>query len=303
MADMLKAVTTESAERRGALFYQLCTHLNWIDLYPINPHSLASFRLTFFSSRAKDDPIDSQLLEELVRTHPDRLRPYLPESTTERKLDQYCRQRRSLLDLATKTELKLISTLKQYFPLAVNLFAAVGMKSDIALNFLSRWPTLNDLRRAKAHTVRSFFYAHNSHRVNVPIKIHDHFRRHSSNSAILLSTSGSKRWISMVMADDENSDFVGKRRGTESDKGNRRNFLSGYHAPPLKRMWLVCGLCHGRAEAECSVRATALGGTNSAGSLGRFGDADEAERSIGGGIIRLSEESSRAQLFAFSSPA
>jgi transposase len=149
-------------QRRGALFYQLCTHLNWIDLYPINPHSLASFRLTFFSSRAKDDPIDSQLLEELVRTHPDRLRPYLPESTTERKLDQYCRHRRSLLDLATKTELKLISTLKQYFPLAVNLFAAVGMKSDIALNFLSRWPTLNELHRAKTHTIRSFFYAHNS---------------------------------------------------------------------------------------------------------------------------------------------
>jgi len=97
-----------------------------------------------------------------VRTHSDRLRPYQPESTTERKLDQYCRHRRSLLDLATKTELKLISTLKQYFPLAVNLFAAVGMKSDIALNFLSRWPTLDELQRAKTHTVRSFFYAHNS---------------------------------------------------------------------------------------------------------------------------------------------
>jgi hypothetical protein len=40
-------------QRRGALFYQLCTHLNWIDLYPINPHSLSSFRLTFFSSRPK----------------------------------------------------------------------------------------------------------------------------------------------------------------------------------------------------------------------------------------------------------
>jgi hypothetical protein len=46
--------------------------------------------------------------------------------------------------------------------LAVDLFAAVGMKSDIALNFLSRWPTLNELHRAKAHTQRSFFYAHNS---------------------------------------------------------------------------------------------------------------------------------------------
>ena len=36
------------------------------------------------------------------------------------------------------------------------------MKSDIALDFLSRWPTLNELHRAKTHTVRSFFYAHNS---------------------------------------------------------------------------------------------------------------------------------------------
>ena len=149
-------------QRRGALFFQLCTHSGWIDLYAINPHSLASFRQTFFSSRAKDDPVDSQLLEELLRTHPERLRSYQPEPTSERKLDQYCRQRRSLRDLATKTELKLISTLKQYFPLAVNLFAEVGLKSDIALNFLSRWPTLDELHRAKAQTVRSFFYAHNS---------------------------------------------------------------------------------------------------------------------------------------------
>jgi Transposase len=96
-------------QRRGPLFYQLC-NLEWIDLYPVNPQSLASFRQTFFSSRAKDDPVDSQLLEELVRTHGDRLRPYQPQPISERKLDQYCRLRRGLLDLATQTELKLIST-------------------------------------------------------------------------------------------------------------------------------------------------------------------------------------------------
>ena len=149
-------------QRRGALFYHLCTHLSWIDLYPINPLSLASFRKTFFSSRAKDDPVDSQLLEELPRTHPERLRSYQPEPTAERKLDQYCRQRRRLRDLATKTELKLISTLKQYFPLAVHLFDEAGMKSDIVLSFLSCWPTLDELQRARTQTVRSFFYAHNS---------------------------------------------------------------------------------------------------------------------------------------------
>jgi transposase len=149
-------------QRRGPLFYQLCSHLDWIDLYPVNPLSLASFRLTFFSSRAKDDPVDSQLLEELLRTHGDRLRPYQPRPSLERKLDQYCRHRRSLVDLATQTELTLISTLKKYFPLVIHLFDGVGMKSDIALSFLSRWPTLPELQKTKPDIIRAFFYAHNS---------------------------------------------------------------------------------------------------------------------------------------------
>jgi Transposase len=149
-------------QRRGPLFYQLCSHLEWIDLYPVNPQSLASFRQAFFSSRAKDDPVDSQLLEELVRTHGDRLRPYQAQPISERKLDQYCRLRRGLLDLATQTELKLISTVKQYFPLVLDLFGGVGLKADIVLSFLSRWPTLAELQKAQANTVRSFFYAHNS---------------------------------------------------------------------------------------------------------------------------------------------
>jgi len=71
-------------------------------------------------------------------------------------------QRRSLLGLATKTELKLIFDSEAIFSCAVDLFEAVGMKSDIALNFLSRLATMHELRRAKTHTVRSFFYAHNS---------------------------------------------------------------------------------------------------------------------------------------------
>jgi hypothetical protein len=72
-------------QRRGPLFYQLCSHLQKIDLYPVYPQSLASFRQRFFSSRAKDDPVDSQLLEELVRTHGDRLRAYEPQPISERK--------------------------------------------------------------------------------------------------------------------------------------------------------------------------------------------------------------------------
>jgi transposase len=148
-------------QRRGALFYQLCAHLDWIDLYPINPQSLHNFRQTFFCSRAKDDPTDSRLLEELLRTHGDRLRSYQPQSSSERQLDQYCRARRNLVNAATQIELKLIANLKQYFTLAVELFAPLSLKSDLALSFLFRWPSLDHLRRSNSRTLRAFFYAHN----------------------------------------------------------------------------------------------------------------------------------------------
>jgi len=59
--------------------------------YP-NPGSLST-GLLFYTSRAKDDPIDSQLLEDLLRSHPDRLRMYQPAPELERKLELFCQQR------------------------------------------------------------------------------------------------------------------------------------------------------------------------------------------------------------------
>ena len=62
----------EPSTRRGPLFHSLSQHSDWIDIFPVNPQSLARYRQTFYPSRAKDDPVDSQLLEELIRSHPDR---------------------------------------------------------------------------------------------------------------------------------------------------------------------------------------------------------------------------------------
>ena len=95
------------------------------------------------------------------------------------------------------------------------------------------------------------------HRLISRLKIQVHSRRHSSNSAILLSTSGPKRWISMVMANDENSDFMGKRRGTESDKGNRHKFsLRISRSPTEKDCGLSAAFVTKGLWLKCSVRAT-----------------------------------------------
>ena len=44
-------------QRRGPLFHCLIQCLEWMDLCPINPQTLARYRQAFYTSRAKDDPI------------------------------------------------------------------------------------------------------------------------------------------------------------------------------------------------------------------------------------------------------
>ena len=64
------------------------------ELYPINPKQLASYRQTFRPSGAKDDPLDAELLCQLVSLHHQRLRPWHPDEELTRKLALLCQKRR-----------------------------------------------------------------------------------------------------------------------------------------------------------------------------------------------------------------
>jgi transposase len=147
---------------RGPLFHSLSQHSDWIDIFPVNPQSLARYRQAFYPSRAKDDPVDSQLLEELIRSHPDRLRIYRPGPEMERKLHLLCQQRRKVIGMAVELENQLRATLKEYFPVAIDLCASNGLRNKLALDFLQRWPTYALLMKARPQTLRSFYYAHNA---------------------------------------------------------------------------------------------------------------------------------------------
>jgi len=65
-------------QSRGALIYQLIAY-ELFELYPINPSQLAHYRKTFFSSGAKDDRPDADLLSELLMCHRDRLKAWNPD--------------------------------------------------------------------------------------------------------------------------------------------------------------------------------------------------------------------------------
>ena len=146
-------------QSRGALMYALMDHA-FLDLYPINPVTLARYREAFAPSRAKDDPGDARLLAEILRLHRDKLAVWKPDDEQTRTLGFLNEERRKAVNLRTKLVLRLQAALKLYFPQALAWLGA-DLGTPMACDWLLKWPTLEAAQRSRPQTVRAFFYAHN----------------------------------------------------------------------------------------------------------------------------------------------
>jgi transposase len=133
----------------------------WITLYPINPITLQKFREAFVTSRAKDDGKDARYSAELLCTHHDKLRPWQPDDTQTRLLQQLVAHRRAVIDERTALTNRLQSLLKEYFPQALAL-CGEDLWRPLATAFLLQWPTLQALQKAKPAAVKKFYYLHGS---------------------------------------------------------------------------------------------------------------------------------------------
>src|ERR1039457_538891 len=131
-------------------------------LFPINPLRLAKYRAAFKPSRAKDDPTDAELALDLLVRHPERFAPLHPPSVTMRTLMSLTERRRELVNDKTRLTNRLTNTLKQYYPQVLEWFD----QHDTVLfcDFLTRWPTLLQAKRAHQASLKAFFHAHNAHR-------------------------------------------------------------------------------------------------------------------------------------------
>jgi transposase len=153
------AVAVEAAH--GALVQALLEHA-WITLYPIHPRTAARFREAFTPSGAKDDGPDADILLELLWRHRDRLTPLQRDNAATRRLDQLCRARRSAVDLRVELTNRLTSLLKEYYPQALDWLGE--LHAPLALDWLTRWPTLAATQAARPATVKSFLFRHNVRR-------------------------------------------------------------------------------------------------------------------------------------------
>ncbi len=120
-------------------------------------------RTMFRPSGAADDLPDALVLLSLLQHHRQRLRPLQLDDETTRTLARLVEARRKAVDRRTLLLNQLVSTLKNYFPQALELVGE-DLCTDMALDFLSKWPRLIDVQAAKPATLKSFYHRHNVRR-------------------------------------------------------------------------------------------------------------------------------------------
>ena len=150
------AVAVEQS--RGPLVFMLAKY-EQLHVYPIHPRAASQFRAALFPSGAKDDPVDAELLLDLLMHHRERLRRLNPDTAQTRLVQHLVEGRRKLVNEKTRQSNRLTAQLKLYFPQILDWFDKID--SPLVADLLKRWPTLEVLQRARSATVRSFFTQHN----------------------------------------------------------------------------------------------------------------------------------------------
>ncbi len=138
---------------------------DFIDIFPVNPASLAKYREAFQPSRAKDDPTDAELAVDMLLRHPEHFKVLKPQSVEMRALTIMVEQRRCLVSERIRITNRLRSALKQYYPQVLEWFDRID--TPLFCAFIKRWPTLAQARRARSNTLRRFFHEHHMYREGV----------------------------------------------------------------------------------------------------------------------------------------
>jgi transposase len=144
---------------RGALVFML-TKYEHLVVFPVHPTTLANYRKSFRPSGAKGDPHDAALLLDVLVRHREKLRRIDPDTAETRTLQFLVEERRKLVQERIRFAQRLTAHLKLYFPQVLGWFGEIS--SQIAGDFLKRWPMLERLQKVKPTTVQRFFAEHNS---------------------------------------------------------------------------------------------------------------------------------------------
>jgi transposase len=120
------------------------------NVIPTHPLSISKYRESRIPSKVKSDPMDARLIADYIREHHKSLRAIsMPDDTT-RELSILLDDRDKLVEQKVKFSNQLTSTLKEYFPQALDAFGSITNKS--ALEFLMRFDTHQEVKALMAES-------------------------------------------------------------------------------------------------------------------------------------------------------
>ena len=162
--DWFKALGQRFAQRKVVLCLEACRsallpillQYKFLELYLVNPKSLARFREVVRPSGSKNDDLDCQLACQLVKSHRALLFEYVTEDALTVELAQLVNYRRDLVNQRSALANQIKSTLKLYYPVALELLQDVTTNA-LAANFVLKFPTLRAVQETALHQVRKFF--------------------------------------------------------------------------------------------------------------------------------------------------
>jgi len=129
---------------------------SFLELYLVNPKSMARFREVVRPSGSKSDQLDCQLACQLVKSHRALLSQFVAEDPLTQELAQLVNYRRSLVDQRSGLANQLKAILKLYNPLALELLQQ-DTTTALAANFVLKFPSLRAVQETRLDCVRKFF--------------------------------------------------------------------------------------------------------------------------------------------------
>ena len=137
-----------------------------LDIYLANPAVIKKYRESLSASRAKDDKRDAAAIAQFIYERHAQLEPYSNTDPLGRQIATLVEKRRQLVGTRTSLTNKLTQALKDFYPQALELTGKY-IYSPLACAFLSKWPSLQTLKRAKPSTITQFYHTRNSRSVKL----------------------------------------------------------------------------------------------------------------------------------------
>jgi transposase len=125
---------------------------------PVHPNAFAAARSRWGAAGAKSDPGDAFKLADYLRTDGHRLRRLKPVDPRSRELQALSRLRDDHVKAKVAASNQLSALLDQHWPGAKAIFARLD--SQIALDFLNRYPTTESASRLGESRLSAFLHRH-----------------------------------------------------------------------------------------------------------------------------------------------